>query len=78
MPGVVLLEHVAQAMTAWRPESVIAGFPVVKFQQVLKPGQLFEIQLQQREAGRFGFECDIAGQIIASGTFATSDVKAAS
>jgi len=76
VPGVVLLEHVAQVMASWHPESVIVGFPAVKFQQILRPGQLFDIQLQQKEAGRFNFECDVAGQIIASGTFTISDVKA--
>lgn len=76
MPGVVLLEHVAQAMASCQPESVIVGFPTVKFQQVLRPGQLFEIQLQQKEAGRFNFECDVAGQVIASGTFMIRNVKA--
>jgi 3-hydroxymyristoyl/3-hydroxydecanoyl-(acyl carrier protein) dehydratase len=70
VPGVVLLEHVAQALTAWQPESSTVGFPAVKFLQVLRPGQLFVIRLQQKEGLIYSFECDSAGQIIASGTLA--------
>ncbi|MCF6353808.1 MAG: hypothetical protein L3J26_01685 [Candidatus Polarisedimenticolaceae bacterium] len=76
MPGVVLLEHVAQAMAAWQPGAAIAEFPVVKFHQVLRPGQPFGIRLQQREENKFDFKCDVAGQIIASGTFMTDNITA--
>lgn len=69
MPGVVVLEKVAQALAAWRPALVIVEFPAVKFHRVLRPDQLFEIRLQQKEDNRYHFECVCAGQVIASGTF---------
>ncbi|MFC1602106.1 hypothetical protein ACFL3U_00910 [Pseudomonadota bacterium] len=68
VPGVVVLEYVAQALTAWQPGLIVVEFPAVKFLQLLRPGQLFEIRLQQKEARRYSFECDCARQIIASGT----------
>jgi len=69
VPGVVVLEHVAMALASWRPALVIVEFPAVKFHRVLRPDQLFEIQLQQQNGDRYRFECVCAGQLIASGTF---------
>jgi len=75
VPGVLLLEHVAQVLLNWRPELVIVEFPAVKFQLVLRPEQIFEIQLQQKKVDRFSFECTVSGQAIATGTIVTNRSK---
>jgi len=72
VPGVVVLERVAQALTSWQPELVIVEFPVVKFHQTLRPDQLFNIHLQQKADYKYSFECTCASQIIASGTLISS------
>ena len=74
VPGVVVLESVAQALASWQPGLVIVELPVVKFHHVLKPAQLFEIRLQQKNEDGYRFECDCAGQVIASGSFTSKAV----
>lgn len=45
VPGVVLLEHVAQALRAWRGQR-LARVLEVKFVAPLKPGETAQVQLQ--------------------------------
>lgn len=53
VPGVVLLERVAAALTAWRGQRMAALD--VKFLQPLRPGELARIELAG-DAARIGFE----------------------
>jgi len=63
-----MLERVAQALTTWQSDLIVVEFPLVKFHQILRPDQLFKIQLQRKEAYKYSFECRYSGQIIVSGT----------
>ena len=69
VPGVVILESVAETLRAWQPTVEIIEFPAVKFHQIIRPEQPFDIRLHQQKEGRYRFECDAAGQLIASGSF---------
>lgn len=65
VPGVVLLEHVAQALHAWRRQR-LAGISEVKFLAPLHPGEWAELQLQEH-AGKLRFELRRDGQMLARG-----------
>ena len=76
VPGVVILERIAETLYHWKPAAEIVGFPAVKFLQPLKPEEALEIRLQQNEGGKYRFECETSGQLIASGSFTCSDIIA--
>jgi 3-hydroxyacyl-[acyl-carrier-protein] dehydratase len=67
VPGVVVLDHVLDAVEAWLGE--LPGelrLPQVKFLQPLLPGQAAEISLQ-RHGSRLRFAVSRDGGLIASG-----------
>jgi len=65
VPGVLLLEHVAQALHDWRGQR-LAGICEVKFLAPLHPGESAELQLQDH-AGKVRFELRRDGQMLARG-----------
>jgi len=67
VPGVVILEQVANALHAWKPALKISGFPSVKFHHIIRSEEPFDILLSQTKENRYHFECNSAGQLIASG-----------
>src|SRR5690349_8746958 len=57
VPGVVLLDEVVAAISAWRGTVFVpSGFPSVKFLHPLLPAQDFAIRLRG-EGARIEFEC---------------------
>lgn len=65
VPGVVVLEHVARALCAWRQQR-LAGIREVKFLAPLFPGERAELQLRD-QAGQVQFELRRDGQMLARG-----------
>ncbi len=45
VPGVVLLDEIADALKEWRPGAQLASIRTVKFLQPVKPGQPFTVSL---------------------------------
>lgn len=69
VPGVVLLELVAAALSEWRGTGVwITRFGNVKFVSLLRPGEIAEITLQDQGA-QFRFRCDCGGRLLCQGSF---------
>ena len=58
VPGVVILEEVAQAFEAWRPNEQLMGVSVVKFLAPLRPEQPFAVRFAEAGGTRgIRFEC---------------------
>lgn len=71
VPGVLLLEHVAQAASAWLgPALVIRQFNNVKFLSPLKPDEPMDIFLSGAPP-QLRFRCESAGRLLAQGSFET-------
>lgn len=68
VPGVVLLDEVVAAISAWQGQPFVPSvFPAVKFLNPLSPQEPFTIHL--RKAGEdIHFECVAAGQLLAKGS----------
>ena len=56
-PGVVILDEVIQALTAWCPGHHGVGMPMVKFLAPLRPDQVFIIRFVASGAHGIRFEC---------------------
>lgn len=68
VPGVVLLECVAQAVQDWLGVSVNPrAFPSVKFLSPLKPGERANIFLSGAPP-QLRFRCECGGRLLAQGT----------
>jgi 3-hydroxyacyl-[acyl-carrier-protein] dehydratase len=68
LPGVVLLELVAEAIGRGAPRAIGA----VKFQRALLPGENFTLHWNAKGA-RVDFHCERAGQPVAEGVFTFGD-----
>ncbi|MGI8738538.1 MAG: hydroxymyristoyl-ACP dehydratase [Gammaproteobacteria bacterium] len=69
VPGVVILDEVAAALTKWRAGARIVGMPVVKFTARLRPQQPYTISLVTRgdDVCRVDFLCRAEGRTVAKG-----------
>lgn len=69
VPGVVILDEVAAALTQWRAGARIVGMPVVKFTAFLRPQQPYTISLATRgdDECRVEFLCHTEGRTVAKG-----------
>lgn len=69
VPGVVLLEQVAQALRAWRNERLVRVLEA-KFMAPLLPGQAASLQLVQGKTddARIQFRIQRDGMLLARGT----------
>ena len=69
VPGVVLLECVAQAAQDWLGKDVSPrAFPNVKFLSPLMPDERMDIVLSG-EAPQLRFRCECGGRLLAQGSF---------
>ena len=69
VPGVVILDEVAAALTEWQKDSQLLGIRIVKFVQPLQPGRPFTICLAavpSREK-EVDFSCRIEGRAFVEG-----------
>ena len=73
VPGVVLLEEVVLAVSAWRGGCRVMGAPSVKFIAPLQPGQIFTIKLSG-DGRRVRFECIGQGGVFARGELSVTIV----
>jgi 3-hydroxyacyl-[acyl-carrier-protein] dehydratase len=69
VPGVVILDEVLAALTAWRENSHPTVISAVKFLVPLKPGQPFTICLAASEhgEGQVAFRCQVEERVIVEG-----------
>jgi len=71
VPGVVILDEIADALHQCYPDAHLAGIPVVKFLAPLRPDQQFTIVLSNSEekSDEIAFSCTSEDRIIAEGRF---------
>jgi 3-hydroxymyristoyl/3-hydroxydecanoyl-(acyl carrier protein) dehydratase len=69
VPGVVILDEVAAALTEWRKESRLTGVTSVKFIAPIKPGQSFVIGFDSTNAAenQIDFCCRLDGRVVVEG-----------
>ena len=69
VPGVVVLDEVADALAEWRKESRLTGIPSVKFIAPIKPGQSFVISFDSTNsaATQIDFCCRLDGRVVVEG-----------
>jgi 3-hydroxymyristoyl/3-hydroxydecanoyl-(acyl carrier protein) dehydratase len=70
VPGVLLLDHVAQAARAALGCGALRAVPRAKFAAPLRPGERLRIQLTLREGARAGFTCHVGETLVAAGEMA--------
>jgi 3-hydroxyacyl-[acyl-carrier-protein] dehydratase len=68
VPGVVLVDHILDAVAAAFPAHHVTGIRKLKFLRPLLPAQQCDVQLANISAGRLRFECLLAGERIAEGS----------
>lgn len=69
VPGVVILNEIMDAVSAWRSDLEIQGINSVKFMSPLLPDEIFSIQLQMLLEDQLKFQCFVAGRKLAIGQF---------
>jgi 3-hydroxyacyl-[acyl-carrier-protein] dehydratase len=69
VPGVVVLDEVAAALSEWRKESRVTGISSVKFLAPIKPGQSFVIGFDSTQAAgnQIDFCCRLDGRVVVEG-----------
>jgi 3-hydroxyacyl-[acyl-carrier-protein] dehydratase len=69
VPGVVVLDEVAAALTEWQKGSQLAGISFVKFLAPIKPGQSFTIAFDApgRTGNGIDFCCRADGRVVVEG-----------
>jgi 3-hydroxymyristoyl/3-hydroxydecanoyl-(acyl carrier protein) dehydratase len=75
VPGVVLLDHVVEALASFLPGTSVAGIANVKFQRPLLPGQRFLIELQPPANGKVRFSVRAAEAELAAGVLKLAAVQ---
>lgn len=77
VPGVVLLEAVASALSQHAATAMrVTGFPVVKFVAPLLPEQEFDIVFRPKPSGLMAFEVVANGGKLAIGTLSFTSAHA--
>jgi 3-hydroxyacyl-[acyl-carrier-protein] dehydratase len=69
VPGVMILDEVAAALSQWLPHARITGIPVAKFLAPLQPEQPFTISLAMAQTGEahVDFRCSAQDGTVAAG-----------
>lgn len=67
VPGVVILDEIFYALTAWKNNCQIEQISTVKFLTPIKPGQQFVITLAETNPKRIEFKCSRAETVFATG-----------
>lgn len=68
VPGVVILDHILDAVALALPAYRVTGIRKLKFLRPLAAEQVCDVQLAEIRAGRLRFECLQAGERIAEGS----------
>ena len=69
VPGVVILDEVAEALAQWRDNTQLVAIKTVKFLAPLKPEQPFMIRLSalEKQEDEVDFCCQAADRVIVQG-----------
>jgi 3-hydroxymyristoyl/3-hydroxydecanoyl-(acyl carrier protein) dehydratase len=67
VPGVVLLDHVAEAARRAMALGPLAAVPRAKFAAPVAPGAVVSVTLDPRAPGRVGFTCRVGAEVVAAG-----------
>lgn len=69
VPGVVILDEILAALTAWRENWQITALRAVKFLVPLKPEQPFTVSISSSKdgEGELDFCCRVEGRLIVEG-----------
>ncbi len=73
VPGVVLLDHVLEALLAQHPGRTAAGLPSVKFLHPVQPGDCVDILAGAEHQGRIPFVCRVQGGDVVRGAVLLAD-----
>lgn len=57
VPGVVILDEIINIVTSIKPDSSIAGIPMVKFTHPLLPGQNAIVEITEKNENLISFVC---------------------
>ena len=67
VPGVVILDEIFNAVTAWKNNCQIEQISTVKFLAPIKPDQQFVISLIETKPKRIEFKCSGGDTVFATG-----------
>jgi len=67
VPGVVILDEVAEALAQWRDNTQLVAIKTVKFLAPLKPEQPFMIRLSALGQQEVDFRCQAGDRVIVQG-----------
>lgn len=70
VPGVLLLDRVAEAARAAFALGPPCGVPRAKFAAPVLPGEAVSVALDRRAAGRVGFTLSVGDRVVATGDMA--------
>lgn len=69
VPGVVLVDHMLDAIAAWRPEVRIHGAHRLKFLRTVRPAEIFSMECDGSPPGRVRVRCLVGRELAAEGSF---------
>jgi 3-hydroxymyristoyl/3-hydroxydecanoyl-(acyl carrier protein) dehydratase len=75
VPGVVILDLVAETILARHPDSRIGGFPQVKFLSLLAPETGFQLTWTERPDGQIDFYCDAGSRRLVEGRMQLKGIR---
>lgn len=70
VPGVVILDAVANALSQWQPDASVSRIKSAKFVSPLLPGESMHIALELKGETAAAFKCRVAERTVAQGSFA--------
>jgi 3-hydroxyacyl-[acyl-carrier-protein] dehydratase len=69
VPGVVLVDHMLDAIAIRYPDVRISGAHRLKFLRVLRPAESFSVMCTKGPSGRIRVRCVIGEEVVAEGSF---------
>lgn len=69
VPGVVLVDHMLDAITAWRPEVRVHSARNLKFLRVVRPAEFFTMECDAGRPGQIRVRCMVGRELAAEGSF---------
>ncbi len=69
VPGVVLVDHMLDAVAAWRPGVRLLGAHRLRFLRLVRPGESFVMECTSGPSGRLRVRCKIGQELVAEASF---------
>lgn len=75
VPGTVILDEVIRCMKQSQPDTVVEGFPSVKFVSTLKPDELVLLSIKKKNESTYSFTCKHQDQLLVNGQLRVKSVN---